>query len=735
MSHATSTTIEIVHVMSGADILRAGEVQLALGFPEEVVKAWMRAGHSPNAWLVPDRRSADGVVQWAFEFPLYYALFVQGLFTRGEKIPVLVKERDWTDLVEYLRLTLLGLRGDEMKREGVRAQVVEQLTREGAAMALKRSDGEIAGIEDFLEPHFFDAEGVVEYLGLRVKAHGDNVYSYYTEADRLEEVLLQTGGAEAPPYSTPLAPATVPVMPQPFEVITLGSSSGFDPANPCTSVLVQAHGRFVLVDCGPYVRALLRHAGVSLQQIQALVVTHAHEDHAVGLSALLDLTHRLQLFVTRETAAILRRKLAILNPQVSRPERLLDDAFDLVYVEPGREVSFLGLTLRFHYTMHAIPCTGVELSMRVGTEIKRVLVVGDNNARANIEQAATQGVIDAARRDELLALYAWQGDLLIADAGGGLIHGVPADFAGNPSRDVVCVHTGALKPEERHLYTLAAPGLRYTLVSEQRGPTPLERGLAHRALNEAFTQSASAWLDAMLDAAEPLSVNRGQIVVRNGDSGQDLYVALTGELAVLIEEDGTSRQVATVNAGEVFGEMAVVNSAPRSATVMAQTPARLLRIPGELFHCFVADAKLTGSLPELWSKRHDLERVTVLSNASVTTRNLLARAAVRRQVEPGATLIREGSQSDTVFILVQGRVQVYKGAAPLLAGGTPIIVEPGSLIGETAPFLKQARNASIVALDACEVLAIRGSDFKRVVQCAPQLFLAISRVVRSRQAA
>ena len=59
----------------------------------------------------------------------------------------------------------------------------------------------------------------------------------------------------------------------------------------------------------------------------------------------------------------------------------------------------------------------------------------------------------------------------------------------------------------------------------------------------------------------------------------------------------------------------------------------------------------------------------------------------------------------------------------------------GSLIGEAAPFLKKARNASIVAIDECEVLAIRGADFKRIVQTSPQLFRSISTVVRDRQAA
>ena len=58
----------------------------------------MAAGATPNAWLVPDVRTVHGIVQWAFEFPLYHALFVRGTFARGEKIPVVVRREAWLEV-------------------------------------------------------------------------------------------------------------------------------------------------------------------------------------------------------------------------------------------------------------------------------------------------------------------------------------------------------------------------------------------------------------------------------------------------------------------------------------------------------------------------------------------------------------------------------------------------------------------------------------------------------------
>jgi CRP-like cAMP-binding protein len=287
-------------------------------------------------------------------------------------------------------------------------------------------------------------------------------------------------------------------------------------------------------------------------------------------------------------------------------------------------------------------------------------------------------------------------------------------------------HTGKLAG----LHTLARAGYRYTLIADHARPSTLERGLAQRALVAAFPDADADAVTVLLDTATATSINTGHIVLREGEPDRDLFIAITGELAVYQAE----RVVGRIDAGEVFGERAGVSSTPRAATVVAVTPARLVRIPGGEFVRFATEAQLPTSLPALWEKRRALESIPMLAGAASSIKNALAHHAVMRNVEAGATLIREASTSNTVFVLVRGRVQVYKGASPLLVNGAPIIVEPGTLIGETAPFLDQPRNASIVTLDECDVLAIRGKDFKRIVEKSPQLFCHISRTVRQRAA-
>lgn len=727
MSLATSggmTKIDIQTVTAGAHVIRAGHWQLAVGFPEEVVKAWLKAGAQVNAWLVPDVRTAHGIVQWAFEFPLYHALFVRGTFGRGEKIPVIVRRDVWADVVEYLRLTLLGMTRDEMRAAGCDAGVAEMLARESDYLALKQGD-RVAQIADFLEPVFFDGEGVARVGELTVRTHGNNTWSFYTTDDRVEEFHLEVPEAQLPTYAANIPPATTPVLPQPFELIMLGASNGFDVDNACSNMVVQANGRFLLIDAGPYIRTTLRHAGVGINQLGGLVITHAHEDHAVGLSALLETRQRLQLFISRENAAIIRKKLAILNPLVASPQTLLDDTFDIVLVEPGTDYTFGGLGMRFHYTLHAVPCTGVELGVLGPAGKKRVLVTGDNDSREHIDLAAQRGAITAERYAQLLALYAWDGDLVLADAGGGAIHGSTADFADSDAQ-VVHFHTGKLAGH----HTLARAGYRYTLIADHVQPSTLERVLAQRALVAAFPEADPDAITVLLDTARAVSVNTGHVVLREGEIDRDLLIAISGELCVARGDAIVGR----VDAGEVFGERAGVGSTPRQATVIATTPSRLVRIPADEFVRFARALQLPASLPALWAKRQMLDGIAMLHDASSSIKNALAHHAVARNVEPGATIIREASTSDTVFVLVRGRTQIYKGASPLLVDGAPVIVEPGTIIGETAPFMRQPRNASVVTLDECEVLAIRGTDFKRIVERSPQLFCHISRTVRQRAA-
>lgn len=71
------------------------------------------------------------------------------------------------------------------------------------------------------------------------------------------------------------------------------------------------------------------------------------------------------------------------------------------------------------------------------------------------------------------------------------------------------------------------------------------------------------------------SVVPGEIVIRQGEPGTECFLIRSGELEV-VDESGTERQLATLKAGALFGEAALLTGAPRNATVRALTGADLL---------------------------------------------------------------------------------------------------------------------------------------------------------------
>ena len=59
----------------------------------------------------------------------------------------------------------------------------------------------------------------------------------------------------------------------------------------------------------------------------------------------------------------------------------------------------------------------------------------------------------------------------------------------------------------------------------------------------------------------------GETIFREGDSGTEFYVVQQGRVRIL----SGNRVLETLGGNEIFGEMALINSGPRSATVVAET--------------------------------------------------------------------------------------------------------------------------------------------------------------------
>jgi small-conductance mechanosensitive channel/CRP-like cAMP-binding protein len=109
----------------------------------------------------------------------------------------------------------------------------------------------------------------------------------------------------------------------------------------------------------------------------------------------------------------------------------------------------------------------------------------------------------------------------------------------------------------------------------------------------------------------------GEVVVRQGEPGSELYICLTGELSVRIAPHGaTSVEIARLGPGGMFGELSLMTGERRSATVRAISECELLVVGKEAVSQIL---EASPELAELISKRL-AEREAAMADAEANAR-------------------------------------------------------------------------------------------------------------------
>jgi CRP/FNR family transcriptional regulator, cyclic AMP receptor protein len=109
---------------------------------------------------------------------------------------------------------------------------------------------------------------------------------------------------------------------------------------------------------------------------------------------------------------------------------------------------------------------------------------------------------------------------------------------------------------------------------------PLDVGLLRNMT--VFAKVSEETLERISDDLQPAWLRMADYVYREGDPGSEFYLLLDGELEVLKRSRrGRDTRIAVLGAGDCFGEMAIIDHEPRSASVRAVAPARVLRVSSE----------------------------------------------------------------------------------------------------------------------------------------------------------
>jgi CRP-like cAMP-binding protein len=100
-----------------------------------------------------------------------------------------------------------------------------------------------------------------------------------------------------------------------------------------------------------------------------------------------------------------------------------------------------------------------------------------------------------------------------------------------------------------------------------------------------------------------LRIDEGRVIIAAGQANERMYIVLRGEVSVRLESPGNA-PVARLGAGEVFGELSVIDGEPTSAYVVAEQRCRLLGLDRDaLWELFRRTPYLANNLVTILTRR------------------------------------------------------------------------------------------------------------------------------------
>ena len=226
----------------------------------------------------------------------------------------------------------------------------------------------------------------------------------------------------------------------------------------------------------------------------------------------------------------------------------------------------------------------------------------------------------------------------------------------------------------------------------------------------------------------------GAIIFRENDKARSIllqrdkmYYVYQGEVSLVAKK----KYIGSVTEGEVFGELAPITHAPRSAGAVAKTACRVIALDDREFQAALVKkpvfalmlmsvmvARLRQTIAALRAEGK-LSVSGAWKEAAVFDKHQLADLVQGLASDPpmyfdrGAMVIKEGSTGVRMYTVLEGRVEVT------IDGSKVERIGPGGVFGEAALLDQAARLASVQAQTDCLVQPIGRTAFLELVKVSP----------------
>lgn len=255
-------------------------------------------------------------------------------------------------------------------------------------------------------------------------------------------------------------------------------------------------------------------------------------------------------------------------------------------------------------------------------------------------------------------------------------------------------------------------------------------------------------LDFFKSAGKPEAIAGGATIFSENQKGMALlrlpsriYLLLEGEVDV-VAQDGP---IATIRAGEVFGEMAALGGMPRSASAIAARDCRVIGLDESQFRAAlgknpgfalmlmsVMAARLRDTIartgPSALPADDGWREAAALDSQLLADLAQVIGPAARFRYPAGKVIVREGERGVALYAVLEGRVAIRVGESVVEKVG------PGGVFGEMSLVERTPRLATAAAETDCALLAMSRHMFLHLVKRSPKFGAALLKAVGERAA-
>lgn len=228
-------------------------------------------------------------------------------------------------------------------------------------------------------------------------------------------------------------------------------------------------------------------------------------------------------------------------------------------------------------------------------------------------------------------------------------------------------------------------------------------------------------IEDIVNAFRDYTGKAGEDLIKQGDEGNCLYIINEGSVDVFVARPGPDGKVAagtkgpkvvSLGPGALFGELALMYSAPRAATAtVASAQCKLWQLDREPFKMLLAQkSQMNHDTYQEW-----LAEVEILKSLNKFELSRLSEMMSSDCYDGGDEIIKQGESGDTFYILEDGTCEASIAGAE----GEKVVKTystKGDYFGEIALLREEPRKATVRATgEGCSVISVSKEDFTAVL--------------------